>query len=87
MMLRWLFAIAAVAVLAVYIVRPLVRMLRRQPDAELVTPDFSHLLEGEELEIPSEGEAGFDRDSAITQARADPRATAILVQRWLKERR
>jgi flagellar biosynthesis/type III secretory pathway M-ring protein FliF/YscJ len=87
-MLRLLFALVALVVVAVTILRPLWRMLRTRPDVDLLTPDFTAGLEGEELEIPGEAEDGTpDRGAIIDKARADPRQTAVLVQRWLKERR
>ncbi len=87
MLLRWFFASLAVLAIALYIVRPLLRMVRHKPDVSFSIPDYTQTLDEEELEIPSEEEAGFDRNAAITQARADPRATAMLVQQWLKQKR
>jgi flagellar biosynthesis/type III secretory pathway M-ring protein FliF/YscJ len=86
-LLRLLFAGAAVVVLIAFVVRPVLRMVRQRPDMDLLTPDFSANLEGEELELPNEAEGEFDRNAAITQARADPRATALRVQAWLKQKR
>jgi flagellar biosynthesis/type III secretory pathway M-ring protein FliF/YscJ len=87
LLLRWLFALLAIAAVLVFVVRPLLHMLRRKPDMDFSVPDFSR-LEGEELEIPTEKEEGeFDRSAAIQQARADPQATALLVQRWLKQKK
>jgi len=87
MLVRWLFAGLAVAALVLYIVRPLLRMVRHRPDVSFEIPDFTQRIEEEELELPNAEEAGFDRNAAITQARADPRATALRVQQWLKEKR
>lgn len=87
LLLRWLFAGLAVAAVIAYIVRPLLNMVRRKPDVDLNVPDFSHRLEEEELEIPTEETRDFDRQSALEQARTDPRGTALRVQKWLKEKR
>ncbi|HKI99752.1 MAG TPA: hypothetical protein VKB51_14855 [bacterium] len=85
LLLRWLFAILAVIAVAVFIVRPLLSMLRRKPDIDFSVPDYT--MEGEELEIPTEKEEEFNRNTAIQQARADPQATAMMVQRWLKQKK
>jgi flagellar biosynthesis/type III secretory pathway M-ring protein FliF/YscJ len=87
LLLRWLFALVAIAVIVAVVLRPLVRVLRHRPEGGFDVPDYTRLVDEEELEIPSEDERGFDRNAAITQARADPRATATLLQKWLKERR
>lgn len=87
LLLRWVFALAAVVAVIAYIVRPVLRMVRQKPDMDLLTPDYSHMLEGDEVEIPTDEEAAFDRHAIIDQARSDPRATANLLQKWLKERR
>ena len=87
-LLKGFFALLALVAVGLYIVRPVLRMLREKPDVHLLTPDFTRPLEDEELEIPTEAEAkGFDRNAAIQQARADPRATATLVQNWLRQRK
>ncbi len=86
--LRWGFALLAVGAIVVCIVVPLLRFLRQKPDAELMTPDYASLLDSEEeLELPADDEHGFDRSAAISQAREDPRATAVLVQQWLRQRK
>jgi len=87
MLVRWLFAGLAVAALVLYIVRPLLRIVRRKPDVAFEIPDYTQIIEEEELELPNAEEAGFDRNAAITRARADPRATALRVQQWLKQKR
>ena len=87
MLLRGLFAVAAVVAVGVYVVRPVVRMLRQKPDVDLLTPTWEDRLEGEELEIPTEAEGGFDRNAAIRKAREDPHNVALLVKNWLKQRK
>lgn len=87
-LLRWLFAGAALVAVAVYVVRPVVRMLREKPDADLLTPSWEDKLEGDELEIPTDPEdADFDRTAAIRKAREDPQQVALLVQNWLRQRK
>jgi flagellar biosynthesis/type III secretory pathway M-ring protein FliF/YscJ len=85
--LRWLFAGVAVVVVVLYVVRPLLHLLRRKPEVGLDVPDYGQMLDGEELEIPTEKDGEFDRTTAIKQARADPQATALLVQQWLKQKK
>ncbi len=74
---------------ALYLIRPTVRMLRRKPDGNLLSTDYTSLMEeDQELVIPSEEEEGLpDRANIIQQAKEDPTATAALVRNWLRERR
>ena len=88
LLLRLLFATVSVVVVAVFVVRPILRVLRQKPDLDLLIPDYTQALEGEELEIPQEIEQGMpNRADVIAEARADPQKTAMLVQRWLKQRK
>lgn len=86
-LLKLLFAAAAVVAIVAVVVRPLWRMLREKPDVALQMPDITALEEEEsELQIPEEGGVP-DRQGLLAQARSDPQHTALLVQRWLRERR
>lgn len=88
LLLRLLFATVSEIVVAVFVVRPILRVLRQKPDFDLLIPDYTQALEGEELEIPQEIEQGTpNRADLIAEARADPQKTAMLVQRWLKQRK
>lgn len=88
LLIRLVFTAAAIVAVVVFVLRPLWRMLRAKPDMDLHVPDFTAQLEGEELEIPADAEAGLpERRELVERARSDPRSTALLVQRWLKERR
>lgn len=86
---KLVFAGLIVIGVALYMIRPTVRMLRKKLDADFRTTDYSGLLEEEqELVIPSEEEDGLpDRAHIIQQAKADPLATTALVRNWLRERR
>ena len=45
-------------------------------------------LEGEELEIPTEGEVGIPpREKIMDMARTDPLATASMIRAWLRDKR
>ena len=86
--LKLLFSGAAIFVVVAYHFRPLWKMLRAKPDIELLTPEFSASLEGEELQIPDGmEEKPKDRGQLVQEARSDPQAVALMVQRWLKERK
>ena len=87
--IKLLFVGLIVIGVALYLIRPVVRMLLRKPDADFRTTDYSALMEeDQELVIPSEEEDGVpDRAHIIQQAKEDPTATAALVRNWLRERR
>ncbi|MCZ6730776.1 MAG: hypothetical protein O7C61_13815 [SAR324 cluster bacterium] len=81
------FALIAVILIAVFLIRPLLRSLGTRPDYldSLQTPEMP-IEEDQELEIPSE-DAKPDIHSMVEQARSDPDKTARLVSSWLKERK
>ena len=87
--IKMIFAFLILLGVALFLVRPVVRMWRDKPDIDMLIPDYSAMMEeGEELEIPTDGDAGKpDRAHMVQQARNDPRVTATLVQRWLKEKK
>lgn len=86
LLLRWVFAGVAVVLVIAYVVRPVLRMVREKPDVDLMTPDYTS-MQDDELEIPAEEDQEFNRHAAIDQARKDPQATAMMVQKWLKQRK
>ena len=87
--IKLFFSFLIVIGVALFLLRPMFRVWRDKPDMDLLMPDFSSAMEeGEELEIPTDEEAGVpERTKIIDQARSDPRTTAVLVQNWLKERK
>lgn len=81
------FALAAIILIAVYLVRPVLRALRARPDfLDSMTRYDLPTEEESELEIPT-GEAKADRGTMIEQAKADPRTTAALISQWLKQKK
>ena len=88
LVIKILFSVAALVAVFIYAVRPLIRMWREKPDMDLISPDYSQMLEGEELEIPTEQESGKpDRTKLIAQLREDPHTAALMVSQWLRERK
>lgn len=81
------FALIAVILIAVFLVRPLLRSLGTRPDFldSLQTPELP-IEEDQELEIPSE-DSKPDLQSMLEQARSDPGKTTRMVSNWLKERK
>ncbi|MDH5752998.1 MAG: hypothetical protein OEZ59_11365 [Deltaproteobacteria bacterium] len=87
-MIKGVFVVTTLVALYWFAVRPLLDMLRKKPDMDLLSPDFSQVLEEEELEIPRGGDPQkLGRSQMLEQAREDPRRTAMLVSQWLKDRR
>jgi flagellar biosynthesis/type III secretory pathway M-ring protein FliF/YscJ len=82
------FSLAAIILIVVYLVRPVMRSLRSRPDfLESATRfDLRTEMEEDELEIPSEN-AKPDRTTMIEQVRADPRKTAVMISQWLKQKK
>ena len=87
-LIRGVFSLAALVAIYSVVVQPLLRLLRKTPDMEMRMPDYGSMLEEEELEIPTDARAGKpDRAAMLNEIRKDPRQTALLVSRWLKERK
>lgn len=87
--IKLMFAGASLVIVAIFVVRPIVRMLREKPDVDLLMPEFNPLAEdAQELEIP-EDPAGksVGRSEMIQSARDNPHDTALWVQRWLRDRK
>lgn len=82
------FSLAALVLILVVVVRPIWRMLGTKPEIldSLSTLAQMPLEEEEELEIPT-GDGKPDRLGMINSAKSDPARTAMLVSRWLKERK
>lgn len=82
------FSLVAVVLILLVIVRPIWRMLATKPEILDTLNQVAQLPieEDAELEIPTEGEKP-DRLSMIQSARDDPARTAMLVSRWLKDRK
>lgn len=84
--IKLVFSLAAVILVIVVMVRPVVKMLRTKPDI-LDTFQMAQLSieEDEEIQIPVDGEKP-DRMTMLDEARADPNKTAMMVSRWLKDK-
>jgi len=88
LMIKGLFVLMALGALYLVALRPLVRLLREKPDIELLTPTLpDRLVEEEELQIPEKLGTGPNRQQMLEAAKADPRNTAMMVSRWLKEKK
>ncbi|MBI4083389.1 MAG: flagellar M-ring protein FliF [Candidatus Lambdaproteobacteria bacterium] len=89
--LRYTFLGVGLLALIMFVIRPMVQRLSAKPeDLDLLMglPATIGELEGEELEIPTEKEAGIPpRDKILDVARADPLATASLIRAWLRDKR
>ena len=81
----------AILALIMLVIRPMVQRLSAKPaDLDLLMglPATIGELEGEELEIPTEREAGIPpRDKIIDIARQDPLKTASMIRSWLREKK
>ncbi|MBF0237684.1 MAG: flagellar M-ring protein FliF [SAR324 cluster bacterium] len=81
----------AILALIMLVIRPMVQRLSAKPaDLDLLMglPATIGELEGEELEIPTEREAGIPpRDKIIDIARQDPLKTASLIRAWLRDKK
>jgi len=86
--LKLTFSFAAVILIVVYMVLPIIRALRTRPDIldSLNQFEISSGMD-EELEIPTEQEGPPPRESIIEEARSDPRRAARMVSQWLKDRK
>ena len=86
--LKAVFTLAAVVLIAVYLVRPIWKALGHRPDFldSMNQFDINADMDEDELEIPTEGEKP-GRDIMIENARADPRKAASMVSQWLKDRK
>jgi flagellar M-ring protein FliF len=88
--LRYTFLGVGLLALILFVVRPMVQRLSAKPeDLDLLMglPATIGELEGEELEIPTEKEAGIPPKEKILEiARQDPLATANLIRGWLREK-
>ena len=82
------FSLAAVILILVVVVRPVVRMLRTKPDFLDAFQQMNQMPieEDEEFQIPVDG-AKPDRMTMLEEARADPNKTAMMVSRWLKDKK
>ena len=88
---RYVLLGIAILLLILLVIRPMVQRLSAKPaDLDLLMglPATIGELEGEELEIPTEREAGIpSRDKIIEIARQDVLKTATMVRAWLRERK
>lgn len=87
-MLRLVFAGLAVGAVVLFVLRPMLRLLREKPDASLLTRDFTAQFEEDELEIPTDGAGGPpDKNEIVRLLREDPQQAALLIQNWIRERK
>jgi flagellar biosynthesis/type III secretory pathway M-ring protein FliF/YscJ len=88
LVIRLAIAAGVVAALLWFVIRPLIRTWRQQPDPERLMPKLPTLPE-EELQIPVDprDRAKPKRKEIIEQARADPRQTALVLQQWIREKK
>jgi len=86
--IKALFALLALGAMGWFVVRPILRMLRRTEDAELIMKPFEP-PPVEEIEIPVGGfNTGkkLNRKELIEELRADPQRTALLMREMLREK-
>ncbi len=85
--IKFTFAAAAIILIVIYLVRPVIRSLRAKPDFLESMNRYELPVEDEaEIEIPTEG-TWPDRSTMLEQARADPRTAAALISQWLKQKK
>ena len=88
-LIKGVFTLAALVAVYLVVVRPTLDLLRKKPDIDMRVPDYlANIEEEEELEIPTDHRRGLpDRATMLNELRQNPRQTAMLVSRWLKERK
>jgi flagellar biosynthesis/type III secretory pathway M-ring protein FliF/YscJ len=86
--IKLIFAGVGIVALVAFVLVPLWRMLRTKPDLDRIIPDYTLLdeEEEEELQIPV-GRQKPDRTQLLNMARSDPRKTAMILSRWLRDRK
>ncbi len=87
--LKAFFAAVGLIATILFVVLPLWRMLRSGPDPDILNPQYLEPEEDmdSELEIPTGGERKTPaRDEIIKAAKQDPRMTATVITRWLREK-
>ncbi|MEE8396425.1 MAG: hypothetical protein V3S29_10260 [bacterium] len=87
-LIKVLFSGVAIVLIAVFLVRPVIRSLLVRPEILEYTQDYGGVdaFEMDEVEIPVEG-VKPDLRTMIEEARADPNRTAALVSQWLREKK
>lgn len=87
--IKLMFAMAGILIVVIFVVRPVLRMLREKPDIDLLMPDFNQMAEdADELEIPLDPEGrSANRSEMIQSARDNPHDTAMMIQSWLRNRK
>ena len=84
--IKLVFSVAAVVLLVAVVVIPIIRTLRTKPD--FLDFNFNPEIpeEEQEIELP-EGEQKPDAQTMVDKARANPRETAALISKWIKDRK
>ena len=89
--IKFIFVGVIFLVVVLMIIRPMVQKLSAKPeDLDLLMglPTTIGELEGEELEIPTEGEAGIPpREKIVEFAKQDPLKTASMIRTWLRDKK
>ena len=85
-LVKLVFAAGVLAALAWYVLRPMIRSWRQQPDPQQFMPKLPDLSE-EELQVPTDGsQVKPDRNTMMRELKADPHKSAMLLKKWLSER-
>lgn len=86
---KLVFALLGVAAVVAFVILPIWRMLHRTEDAELMMKPFEPPPE-EEIQIPVDdlnGGRKLTRNEMLEDLRADPRRAAMVMQKWLREKK
>ncbi|MCH7479741.1 MAG: hypothetical protein IIA14_16765 [SAR324 cluster bacterium] len=83
--IKLVFAFAAVVLLVAVVVIPIMRTLRTKPDILDLTFSIPE-EEEQEIELPK-GDEKPDTLTMVEKARSNPRETAALISRWIREKR
>ena len=87
--LKAFFASVGLIAVILYVLLPLWRMLRTGPDPDILNPQYLNPEADvdSELEIPTDEESKIpERGEIIEAAKQDPRMTAAVITKWLRER-
>lgn len=84
--IKLVIAAGVVAALVWFVIRPMIQAWQQQPDPEALMPKLPELPE-DELQIPLDPNSSqkATREQMIEKARADPRQTALVLQRWIRD--
>jgi flagellar biosynthesis/type III secretory pathway M-ring protein FliF/YscJ len=88
LILKLAFTVCVIGALLWFVVRPVITLWRQQPNPEDLMPKLAE-LPGEELQIPVDpaDRPKPTREEIIKQARSDPRVAAMVMKKWIGEKR